>query len=128
MARRRYFLLSVALVLAPFAGAAHAASDDTVPDVTTLSTVDPADGSTTDSTIVWRLENDPSQCIGFLPRPDCGYKPQDAGERGGSLQITLFFVLLLALGVIGTVIVRNTVRRDRALARGLDGSGGPRDA
>lgn len=115
MARFRYFLLtSVLLIAAPSIGGSHVSASDS----TTESTVVESDA--TDSTLVWRLENDPSQCIGFLPKPNCGYEPRDAGERGGSLQITLFFVMMGALGVIGTVIVRNVMRRDAALARSTD--------
>ena len=92
-----------------------------------LPTVPPAlasdDTGTTDTTLVWRVERDPSECIGFLPKPGCGYAPQDAGERGGALQITLFFVMIGAIAVIGTVVVRNVVRRDRALARTVAPSG-----
>lgn len=79
-----------------------------------MDTTVPAD-DVTDTTLVWRIENDPSECIGFLPKPGCGYEPTDAGERGGSLQITLFFVLLGAVGFIATVVVRNIIRRDRAM-------------
>ena len=90
----------------------------------TLGAASPAAASTADdsgptTTIAWRIERDPSECIGFLPKPDCGYEPQDAGERGGALQVTLFFVMIAAVGTIGTVIVRNVVRRDRAIATAL---------
>ena len=68
---------------------------------------------------MWRLENDPSECINSNPRPNCGYKPTDVGERGGALQITVFFVMMGAIAVIGTVIVRNIVKRDRAIAAEL---------
>jgi hypothetical protein len=79
--------------------------------------------SVTDDTTVWRAENDPSACLNSMPRPDCGYKPQDAGERGGALQVATFFVMIGALAVIGTVIIRNVVRRDREMAARLaDGS------
>lgn len=88
-------------------------------DTTTDTVVDPvADTVTdnvTDTTAVWRIERDPSECLGFLPKPGCGYEPTDAGERGGSLQITLFLVMVGALAVIGTVVARNIIRRDRAL-------------
>lgn len=90
-----------------------------------LGSASPAAGATVDdssptTTLAWRIERDPSECIGFLPKPDCGYKPEDAGERGGSLQITLFFVMIGAVGVVGSVIVRNVVRRDRAIAAAMN--------
>ncbi|MEY4365261.1 MAG: hypothetical protein RLZZ305_605 [Actinomycetota bacterium] len=104
MARSSYFLSASALVFAAWSAVVapvRAAGDEPV----------------TSTTVAWRIEGDPSQCIGFLPKPDCGYEPLDAGERGGSLQITLFLVMMGGLGVIGTVVVRNVVRRDRAIAR-----------
>ena len=52
------------------------------------------------------LENEPSQCIGLLPRPGCGKEPEDAGERGGALQYTVFGLMMAGLGVIGTGMVR----------------------
>lgn len=111
---------------------ALARGDSTGSRVTADSVADdtPTTDQVTDSTTGWRLENDPSECINSNPRPNCGYKPQDAGERGGWLQITLFFVLMGALGVIFTVIIRNVVRRDRAIAERMqsgpqpDSSGG----
>ena len=60
-------------------------------------------------------ENDPENCINFLPRPNCGREPQQAGDRGGVLQYALLAVVLAALGTIGAVVVRNVIRRDRAL-------------
>lgn len=60
------------------------------------------------------MEREPSECIGFLPKPGCGHAPADAGERGGALQGALFVVLMGALGTVLAVIAVNTVRRDRA--------------
>ena len=70
---------------------------------------------TEDTVYYYDLENDPSECIGFLPKPGCGKEPEDAGERGGALQYTTFAVMLGALGTIGTVIARNVIKRDRAM-------------
>ena len=89
--------------------------NDTTTDTVVGTVVDPVVDNVTDTTAVWRIEKDPSECLGFLPKPGCGYEPTDAGERGGSLQITLFLVMIGALAVIGTVVGRNIVRRDRAL-------------
>ena len=91
-------------ILSPHAGA----TTDTVP-VTDVDTV-------TDTTFVWDLENEPSECIGFLPKPGCGKEPQQAGDRGGALQWAVFGFIMTGVGVIGTVIVRNIIRRDRAIA------------
>lgn len=70
----------------------------------------------TESTYVYDLENEPGECIGFLPKPGCGKEPTQAGDRGGSLQYITFGIMLGGLGVIGTVIGRNIVKRDRELA------------
>ena len=52
------------------------------------------------------LENEPSQCIGLLPRPGCGKEPEDAGDRGGALQYSVFGLMIAGLGVIGASMVR----------------------
>jgi hypothetical protein len=71
---------------------------------------------------VYDLENEPSNCIGFLPKPGCGKKPQQAGDRGGSLQYLTFGIMILGVGTIGTVLVRNVIKRDRAIAEQLKDS------
>jgi hypothetical protein len=71
---------------------------------------------------VYDLENEPSNCIGFLPKPGCGKKPQQAGDRGGSLQYLTFGIMILGVGTIGTVLVRNVIKRDRAIAERLKDS------
>ncbi len=65
----------------------------------------------TESTYVYDLENEPGECIGFLPKPGCGKKPTQAGDRGGSLQYITFGIMIAGLGVIGAVIGRNIVKR-----------------
>lgn len=94
------------LTCAPFGlASAHAADtpDTTVPQ-------------SPDSTYVYDLEREPADCIGFLPKPGCGKKPQQAGDRGGSLQYATFGIMILGLATIGTVLVRNVMKRDRAMA------------
>jgi hypothetical protein len=94
------------LTVAPFGvSAVHAADsvDTTVP-------------TSPDSTFVYDLDKEPSDCIGFLPKPGCGKKPQQAGDRGGSLQYLTFIVMLAGVGIVGTVLVRNVIKRDRAMA------------
>lgn len=116
MARTRTALLCALTALA-FLSPARVHAADSPTDTTVPAAV------VTGDTTVWRAENDPSACLNSMPRPDCGFKPQDAGERGGALQMATFFVMLAALAVIGTVIIRNVVRRDRAIAARLgDGS------
>lgn len=84
------------------------------------------DTEVTDDTVYYYdLENDPSECIGFLPRPDCGKKPEDAGERGGALQYATFAAMLGGIGVIATVVGRNVIRRDRVMNAPRDTSTTP---
>lgn len=81
----------------------------------TSTTLDQA----SDTTFAYDLDNEPSQCIGFLPKPDCGKKPEQAGDRGGALQYATFGIILAAVAFIGTVIARNVARRDKAIAASL---------
>jgi hypothetical protein len=98
---------AVLLTLAPFGlSAVHAAdtpTDSTVADVT-------------DSTYVYDLVNEPSECINSNPRPDCGKKPQSSGDRGGWMQYTVFLVMLGGVGAVSSVLIRNVIRRDRTIA------------
>ena len=100
---------AVLLTLAPFSfSAVHAA--DTPTDVTV------AGAEVTETTYVYDLENDPSECLNSNPRPNCGKKPQSSGDRGGWMQYTVFFVMLAGVGVVASVLIRNVIRRDRAIA------------
>lgn len=112
-ARRIGSVVAVALLctIAPFVSSMARATD------TTTTTV------VTDSTFVYDLENEPSQCIGFLPKPGCGKKPEQAGDRGGALQWVTFGVIIAGVAVIGTVLARNVIRRDRAIAEDLRNRG-----
>ena len=83
-------------------------SDDTV----TITT----DNVTGDSVYEYDLEKDPSDCIGLLQKPGCGKAPEDAGERGGSLQYLTFAIILVGLAVIFTVVFRNVLRADKVKA------------
>ncbi|HEU5152382.1 MAG TPA: hypothetical protein VFU19_17970 [Iamia sp.] len=47
---------------------------------------------------------------GIIPKPGEGHAPDDPGEPGGWAQVALFFVLVLALGVIVALVVRSTRR------------------
>ena len=97
---------AVLLTIAPFGASAVSAADS----------VDTTVPSSPDSTFVYDLDNEPSDCIGFLPKPGCGKKPQQAGDRGGSLQYLTFIVMLAGVGVVATVLIRNVIKRDRAMA------------
>jgi hypothetical protein len=106
MSRFASLTCAALLTVAPFgANAVHAtdAVDTTLP-------------TSPDSTFVYDLDKEPSDCIGFLPKPGCGKKPQQAGDRGGSLQYLTFMVMIAGVGIIGTVLVRNVIKRDRAMA------------
>ena len=106
MPRYSRYACAVLLTVAPFgASAVHAADsvDTTIP-------------TSPDSTFVYDLDKEPSDCIGFLPKPGCGKKPEQAGDRGGSLQYLTFIVMIAGVGIIGTVLVRNVIKRDRAMA------------
>jgi hypothetical protein len=91
----------VLVMMLSFSGQALA-SDTSTTDTST------SNASTSDTSIpaMYDLENEPSQCIGLLPRPGCGKEPEDAGDRGGALQYTVFGLMMLGLGVIGTSVVR----------------------
>ena len=103
---------AVLLTLAPFGlSAVHAA------DAPTDSTI--AATEVTDTTYVWDLVNEPSECINSNPRPDCGKKPQSSGDRGGSMQYTVFLVMLGGVGFIASALIRNVIRRDRAIAESM---------
>ena len=66
----------------------------------------------TSTPAVYDLENEPSECIGFLPKPGCGKEPQDAGERGGAMQYLVFAIMIIGLTVDGVGITRG-VRKKR---------------
>jgi uncharacterized protein HemX len=50
----------------------------------------------------------PSQDI--IPRPDSGAAPQEAGDRGGALQLALLALLVVAIGGTVLVLVRQSRR------------------
>ena len=106
---------AVLLTLAPFGLSAARAVD--APTDSTVATAE-----VTDTTYVYDLVNDPSECINSNPRPDCGKKPQSSGDRGGWMQYTVFFVMLAGVGFIGSVLIRNVIRRDRAIAEKMSQS------
>lgn len=98
---------AVLLTLAPFGLSAARAAD--TPTDSTVAEV-------TDTTYVYDLVNEPSECINSNPRPNCGKKPQSSGDRGGWMQYTVFLVMLGGVGTVSSVLIRNVIRRDRAIA------------
>lgn len=102
---------AVLLTVAPIgATAVHAESstDTTIPAA-----------AVADTTPLSQIQNDPALCINSNPRPNCGVKPHLSGDRGGWMQYTVFAVMIAALSVIGTVLIRNVIKRDRAIAEQL---------
>lgn len=62
---------------------------------------------------------DLDECVGLLQRPGCGTEPVLSGDRGGTMQVATFAILLLALVVIGVRIARAVRAGDRAKSHGL---------
>ena len=79
-------LLTVGLVLALSAGPAHA-----------------QDG-TTSTTLV------PLEEQGIVPEPNTGAEPQDAGDRGGALQLAVLGLVILGIAGAVVVVVRQSKR------------------
>lgn len=52
----------------------------------------------------------------IIPEPNSGVAPTEAGDRGGALQTVVFVIMLVGVGVIGVLVVRES-RKARA-ARG----------
>ena len=88
-------VLAVALLLVP-AGAARAQEGpDTVPTVRV-----------------------PTQDI--IPEPNHGEAPDEAGDRGGALQLTILGLLVVAIGAGGWHLARQTRRARQEHARAAD--------
>jgi hypothetical protein len=83
--------------------------------------------TTTTTTVAMADDGQASQTKSVIPKPNSGSAPQQAGDRGGALQIGLFGVLVLALAFIGAVIIRSTMRNSRIRDAGLQKGSGPRN-
>ena len=97
--RVRKLVIAIVAVFFLFATPQSSLADQTISSDTTV----PA---------LYDLENEPSQCIGLLPRPGCGKEPEDAGDRGGALQYTIFGLMMAGLGVIGAGMVRGVRKQN----------------
>jgi hypothetical protein len=64
---------------------------------------------------------------GIIPRPDSGRPPTEAGDRGGALQIAVLLAIVVGVGLIAAMIVRES-RRNRAVGRPGAAEAGRRDA
>ena len=56
---------------------------------------------------------DYSACVGLYPKPGCGTKPVLAGDRGGTMQIAVFGILIAGIAFIGFRIARGVMSRER---------------
>jgi hypothetical protein len=64
--------------------------------------------STTSSTVA---ELPPAEMI---PRPNSGHAPEDAGDRGGALQLLVFGLVVVAIGAGVTKVVLDSRRARRS--------------
>jgi hypothetical protein len=81
----------------------------------------------TTTTVAMTDDGQAGQTKSVIPKPNSGSAPEQAGDRGGALQLGLFGVLVLALAFIGAVIIRSTMRNSRIRDAGLQKGSGPRD-
>jgi hypothetical protein len=44
----------------------------------------------------------------IIPRPNSGHEPEEAGDRGGALQLTVLALILVGVGFVGVKIFRET--------------------
>jgi hypothetical protein len=51
----------------------------------------------------------------IIPRPNSGTPPEDAGDRGGALQLTVL-ALLVAFPLVAALVIRRQMRRNRSPA------------
>ena len=86
-------------VLALAAGPAHAAAAAGPARVG-----DDPDSSTT------TLFDDGDQRM--IPRPNSGHEPEDAGDRGGALQIAVLVLIVVGVSVVCVQIFRQTRQRE----------------
>lgn len=48
-----------------------------------------------------------------IVKPNCGVKPEQAGDRGGALQYTVWGLLVAGLAVVFAVVFRSAARTNR---------------
>ena len=58
-------------------------------------------------------EDQPVPGNDIIPEPDSGVAPEDAGDRGGALQVTVFAAILLGIATIVALAVRESRRARR---------------
>jgi hypothetical protein len=99
--RHRFLAALLALVIIAFgavAAPAPAGAAQPDPDDTTVTEPQPAPGDD------------------IIPRPDSGAEPTEAGDRGGVLQVAVFVGILVAVGVVVALAMRD-VRKARGRPR-----------
>jgi hypothetical protein len=69
------------------------------------------DEPTTTSPTFGENPDAPGQHI--IPRPDSGTEPDDAGDRGGALQLAVLGAIVVGVSVVVTLAVRES-RRNRS--------------
>ena len=50
---------------------------------------------------------------GIIPQPNSGAEPTEAGDRGGALQVAVLVAILVGVGVIVALVVRESRRARR---------------
>ena len=68
-----------------------------------------ADDQVTDGEVT----DDPVPGDGIIPEPNSGHPPDEAGDRGGALQVLVLALIVVGVGGIATMGVRES-RRNRA--------------
>jgi hypothetical protein len=108
--RRRHGIAIVSLVLA---GAALAVAPDHAvaradggAGAVGQQPSEPDDDGTTDAT----PDGTPVPDQDIIPRPNSGVAPDEAGDRGGALQLLVFVVIVAGVGGIVALIVRESSR------------------
>jgi hypothetical protein len=54
---------------------------------------------------------------GIIPEPDSGRPPEEAGDRGGALQLAVLVLIVAGVGVIAAQVVRQARRQRGTAAR-----------
>ena len=50
----------------------------------------------------------------IIPRPNSGAEPSEAGDRGGALQVAVLLAIVVGVGVIVALVVRESRRSRRS--------------
>jgi hypothetical protein len=125
--RRRPLLAALALVVtllvavaAPtrVAAAGPAQEPDAPADDGTGGSADDGDDGGDDDR---RGENpEPAEGDSIIPEPNSGREPEEAGDRGGALQVLVFVLIVGGVGGIAALVVRDA-RRSRGNVRAAPG-------